>query len=55
VNIMDQYRPCGSAHRDSVIDRRLSEREFREATEAARKAGLKRLDPRDRLRVLFMR
>ena len=55
VNVMDQYRPCGSAHRDSLINRRLSGREFREATEAARKAGLKRLDPRDRLRVFFIR
>lgn len=55
VNVMDQYRPCGSAHRDTLINRRLSGQEFREALEAARKAGLKRLDPRDRLRVLFMR
>ena len=55
VNIMAQYRPCGSAHRDNLINRRLSGQEFREATEAARKAGLKRLDPRDRLRVFFMR
>jgi len=54
VNVMDQYRPCGSAHRDSVINRRLTGREFREATEAARRAGLKRLDPRDRLRILFV-
>jgi putative pyruvate formate lyase activating enzyme len=55
VNVMDQYRPCGSAHRDAFIDRRLSGREFREATEAARKAGLERLDPKDRVRVLLMR
>jgi len=53
VNVMDQYRPCGSAHQDDVINRRLSGREFREATEAARRAGLRRLDPRDRLRILF--
>jgi putative pyruvate formate lyase activating enzyme len=53
VNVMDQYRPCGSAHRDSVINRRLTGREFREAMEAARRAGLKRLDPRDHLRILF--
>jgi putative pyruvate formate lyase activating enzyme len=54
VNVMDQYRPCGAAHRDSLIKRRLSSQEFREAMEMARKAGLKRLDPRDRIRVLFM-
>jgi putative pyruvate formate lyase activating enzyme len=54
VNIMDQYRPCGVAHRDSVINRRISAPEFREAVEEAKKAGLKRLDPRDRVRILFM-
>lgn len=55
VNVMDQYRPCGDACRDKVIDRRLTAREFREATEAARKAGLERLDPRDRVRLAFLR
>jgi putative pyruvate formate lyase activating enzyme len=54
VNLMDQYRPCGGAHRDPLINRRLSAQEFREATTEARKAGLKRLDPRDRIRLLFM-
>lgn len=55
VNIMDQYRPCGNAREDSLIHRRLDGREYREAAEAARRAGLKRLDPRDRLRMLFVR
>jgi putative pyruvate formate lyase activating enzyme len=54
VNVMDQYRPCGSAHRDPLINRRISAQEFREATAEARKAGLKRLDPRDRIRLLFV-
>jgi putative pyruvate formate lyase activating enzyme len=54
VNVMDQYRPCGVAHTDSLIGRRLSSQEFREAMETARNAGLKRLDPRDRIRILFM-
>jgi len=54
VNVMDQYRPCGFAHRDDLINRRLSAAEFRKAMEAARTAGLKRLDPRDSLRVLFV-
>lgn len=53
VNVMDQYRPCGEAHRDEYINRRLSSREFREAMEAARRVGLTRLDPRDRVRLVL--
>ncbi len=53
VNIMDQYHPCGDACRDETIHRRLTAREFRQATEAAKEAGLKRLDPRDRSRLAF--
>jgi len=50
VNIMDQYRPCGDAHGDATIHRRLTGKEFREAVDAAREAGLTRLDPGDRIR-----
>jgi putative pyruvate formate lyase activating enzyme len=53
VNVMDQYRPCGEAHKDGHINRRLSSQEFRDATATARKAGLTRLDPRDRIRLVF--
>lgn len=53
VNVMDQYRPCGDAHKDEYTNRRLSSREFREAMEAARRAGLTRLDPRDRVQLVF--
>ena len=53
VNVMDQYRPCGEAHKDPYIDRRLSSQDFRNATDAARRAGLKRLDPRDRVRLVY--
>ncbi len=53
VNVMDQYRPCGEAHQDEHINRRLSSQEFRDTTEMARKAGLTRLDPRDRIRLVF--
>ncbi|MGD2127111.1 MAG: radical SAM protein [Desulfobacteraceae bacterium] len=53
VNVMDQYRPCGEVHRDEFINRRLTSQEFREATDAARKAGLTRLDPRDRMRFII--
>jgi putative pyruvate formate lyase activating enzyme len=53
VNVMDQYRPCGEAHQDEFINRRLTAQEFRDALAAARKAGLKRLDPRDRIRFIM--
>jgi len=53
VNIMDQYRPCGKAYEDEFINRRLIGQEFRSATQAAKKAGLTRLDPRDRIRIVF--
>jgi putative pyruvate formate lyase activating enzyme len=53
VNVMDQYRPCGKAHEDKLINRRLTSQEFRDAMDSARKSGLKRLDPRDRIRVVF--
>ena len=53
VNVMDQYRPCGNACEDEFIGRRLTTKEFNDAMEAARKAGLKRLDSRDRIRLIF--
>ncbi len=55
VNVMDQYRPCGEAHKDEYINRRLPPQDFRSATDAARKAGLTRLDPRDRIRLIVTR
>jgi len=48
VNVMNQYRPYGLAVKDSTINRRVSEQEYQEAVDAARHAGLKRLDPRIR-------
>lgn len=53
VNVMDQYRPCGEAHGDALVNGPLRSQEFRGALDAARKAGLKRLDPRDRVRLVF--
>ena len=47
VNVMDQYRPCGSAAGDEYINRRLYSDEFRQAIEKAGKAGLVRLDQKD--------
>jgi putative pyruvate formate lyase activating enzyme len=55
VNVMDQYRPCGSAHRDEFINRRLHSKEYREAVSAAKRAGMERLDQRDRIRLIFAR
>ena len=53
VNIMDQYRPCGTAYQDEYIDHRISSKEYSAALEWAKNAGLKRLDQRQGLRVLF--
>ncbi|MDX9822397.1 MAG: hypothetical protein RBT20_10730 [Syntrophales bacterium] len=44
VNIMDQYRPCGEAWKDSLVNRPLRGDEYRSAVRAARDAGLTRLD-----------
>ena len=53
INVMDQYRPCGSANQDEFINRRLTSQEYRNAVDAATKAGLTRLDPRERPRLIF--
>ncbi|MCP4667399.1 MAG: radical SAM protein [Deltaproteobacteria bacterium] len=53
VNVMDQYRPCGGAHHDACINRRLTKQEYRDALDAAKRAGLTRLDPRDRPPLVF--
>ncbi len=54
INVMDQYRPCGTAGKDEFIHRRLTAHEYREAVQATNAAGLKRLDPRIRPRLIFM-
>jgi len=53
VNVMDQYRPCGTAYEDDYIHRRISGKEYSEALQWARDAGLNRLDQRQDLRLLF--
>ena len=53
VNVMDQYRPCGDADADELINRRLTSEEFRRAVGAARDAGLSRLDSRERPPIIF--
>lgn len=44
VNIMAQYRPCGTASRTPALARRVTAAEHAAALEAARCAGLHRLD-----------
>jgi len=48
VNVMDQYHPCYRAGDDLRIDRRITAAEYEEALEAARRAGITRLDSRIR-------
>jgi putative pyruvate formate lyase activating enzyme len=42
VNIMDQYRPCGRAMDFSSLNRRITQEEYQEAIEIAKKEGLHR-------------
>jgi putative pyruvate formate lyase activating enzyme len=44
VNIMEQYRPCAGAFDKPPLDRRITRAEYWEAREAARSAGLIRID-----------
>lgn len=53
VNVMDQFRPCGQADADPAINRRLTSQEYRAAVAATKKAGLHRLDSRERPRIIF--
>jgi putative pyruvate formate lyase activating enzyme len=52
VNIMNQYRPCGEAHKISSINRTLKMEEYTEAIRLTKEAGLSRLDKRERIRIL---
>ena len=45
LNIMDQYYPYAKASQYPELSRRISQKEFREAIELAKNAGLKRLYP----------
>ncbi len=53
VNVMDQYRPCGSAYSYPQISRRITGEEYRLAIRYAKELGLKRLDPRVRFFMVF--
>lgn len=52
VNVMDQYRPCYTASRDELINRGITAKEYRNAVDSAKEAGLTRLDRRIRPRVI---
>lgn len=55
LNLMDQYRPAGvvSGVKFEEINRPITRQEFRQAHEAARHAGLMRLDSRVLFRLTF--
>jgi putative pyruvate formate lyase activating enzyme len=53
VNVMDQYRPCGTAYKDEYLNNRISVEEYSVALKRAHNAGLKRLDQRQGHRLLF--
>jgi len=44
VNIMSQYRPCGRAAQVQGLDARLSVKDYQMALQAAKEAGITRLD-----------
>jgi len=44
INIMDQYHPCFKAFDDPFLNRRITNKEYKEALRIAREAGLKRID-----------
>jgi len=44
INIMPQYRPCGTASNQPELSRRITQKEFDDAIKAARDFGLHRLD-----------
>jgi putative pyruvate formate lyase activating enzyme len=53
VNVMDQYRPLGSATDDDLINRRLTSEEYKNAVRETIKSGITRLDRRERTHLFF--
>lgn len=53
VNIMNQYRPCGSAVRMPKVNRSVTRQEYTQALEIAQEEGINRLDERAPLRLRF--
>jgi putative pyruvate formate lyase activating enzyme len=54
VNVMSQYRPCGSAHQYVSINRSLTREEYARALETAQEEGITRLDERTGIRLRFL-
>jgi len=54
VNIMDQYHPCGDIPPGSPLQRRITQGEYNQAIEAAKKEGINRLDKREKLRLFWI-
>lgn len=54
VNIMDQYRPCGTASDHPEIGRAITRKEYADAVEMAREEGITRLDKRTGFRMRFI-
>jgi putative pyruvate formate lyase activating enzyme len=52
VNVMDQYRPCARADAVTALGRPIKPAEFKDALNAAKAAGLRRLDPPRRVFML---
>ncbi len=44
INIMDQYHPCFRAFENPPLNRRITDKEYKEAIKLALDAGLKRID-----------
>ena len=53
INVMDQYRPCGAAQKDELVNRSLIAKEYGNALDAAKSQGLLRLDQREQPHLIF--
>ncbi len=51
INVMDQYRPCGTAEVHPSLSRRITRGEYDEALQTAKRCGLHRLDQRRAFRI----
>jgi putative pyruvate formate lyase activating enzyme len=53
VNIMNQYHPCGRITHNSPLNRSITQEEFDQAVETAKKEGITRLDKRVKFRLIW--
>ncbi len=51
INVMDQYRPCGTVQGHPSLSRRITPGEYEDALRIARRYGLERLDQRRAFRI----